>query len=161
MEQTQAVIPQPVASFWQAFLAQAGLPEHTPLYETFAFGDNEADSSALAALVLAGRKTATASLAWEYGPDRPLPRAGDYSLVIDWQGKPLCVIETLRIDLKPFDHVDSAFAAAEGEADGTLASWRELHWQYFERVCTRLGRQASPGMIVVCERFSRRWPALP
>ncbi|WP_255989662.1 ASCH domain-containing protein [Chitinolyticbacter albus] len=159
MEQTLAVIPAPVTPFWQAFLAHAGLTEHTPLYETFAFSDNPADADALAALVLAGRKTGTASLAWEYGADRPLPRAGDYSLVIDWQGTPLCVIETQRVDLKPFDHVDAAFAAAEGEGDGSLATWREGHWQYFERLCARQGWQASPGMIVVCESFRRVWPA--
>lgn len=45
------------------------------------------------------------------------------------------------------------FAALEGEGDGSLESWRRGHRAYFGRECTRLRKQPSASMRVVCERF--------
>lgn len=122
--------------------------------EAFHFDDNEASANELAQLVLAGTKRATAALLWSMeAENKPLPKPGDFSVVTDWQGRALCVIETTSVEIVPYDKVTKAFAAIEGEGDGSLTYWREAHWGYFSRQCRRIGKQADLQMPVVCERF--------
>ena len=83
-----------------------------------------------------------------------MPRPGDPSIVERWSGEPICVIETSAIAMVPFAEVGAEFAAAEGEDDGSLESWRRGHWSYFDRECARIGREPDAGMPVVCESFS-------
>ncbi len=143
-----------VQALWSAFLAETGRAPDTPLYEIFHFDDNEASAGRLSALVVAGTKTATASLAWEYdAPDKRPPALGDLSIMTAWDGTPLGVIETTAVEVRAFEDVDAAFAAAEGEGDGSLDYWRTTHSAYFGRVCGRLQKTAAPDMPVVCERF--------
>ncbi|BAN02085.1 ASCH domain-containing protein [Ilumatobacter coccineus] len=146
-------------SYWADFLSETGRAEDTPLYDVFHFDDNERDADELAALVLRGTKRATASLQCEYGDDsKRAPMPGDLSVVTTWAGAPVCIIETTAVDVTGFDDVDEDFAAAEGEGDGSLRHWREVHEAYFGRVCERLGREPSDGMPVVCERFRVVYP---
>jgi uncharacterized protein YhfF len=143
-----------VLQFWQAFLTAT--PQRAPhrFYEAFHFSDNETDANELAQLVMAGRKRATAALVSSFGDEgKRLPQPGDLSVVTNWRGDPLCVIETLRIDIVPFEEVSEEFAATEGEGDGSLRYWREAHWAYFQRECAAAGREAHSRMMVVCERF--------
>jgi len=147
--------PSPnIRSFWTTFLSASGRHPDTPLFEVFHFDDHEQSANELAQLVLQGKKSATASLLWEYRVDdkRP-PREGDLSVVTDWDGVPLCVIESSQVEVRAFDDVEEDFAAAEGEGDLSLRYWRDVHWRYFERVCDALGRQRSSQMPVVCEKF--------
>lgn len=141
-------------AYWRGFLSTTGRAAETPLYDVFHFDDNEENANLLAELVLSGTKQATASLPWEYeGDDQRVPMAGDLSVVTNWSGTPMCVIETTQVDVTPFDEVDAAFAAAEGEGDGSLQFWRTVHDAYFTRLCAAHGRQFSADMDVVCERF--------
>ena len=71
----------------------------------------------------------------------------------NWQGEPLCVVETTAVATVPFEEVSEEFAATEGEGDRSLRYWREVHWAYFGRVCKRIRRVPSPRMPIVCERF--------
>ena len=129
-------------------------------YEAFQFGDSAALADELGQLVLSGTKRATTGSVWSFEASgkRP-PRPGDLSVVLDGQGAPLCIIETARVDVMPFDEVSAEFAAVEGEGDGSLAFWRQAHIAYFTRECQREGRTFSGGMAVACERFSVVWPA--
>lgn len=147
-------IPSSIATFWDAFCAEMGEDCSARFFEAFHFDDNEADADALAALVLAGVKQATASLVWSFensGGSPPQP--GALSVVTCWDGKPACIIETLKVEVVPFEQVGAEFAASEGEGDGSLAYWRRVHWDYFGRECARLGRAPSRVMPVACERF--------
>jgi uncharacterized protein YhfF len=147
-------LPAPVRAFWEAFAAGAGSDATSRLYEVFHFDDNERTANALADLVLSGQKRATpqASVGFE-ARHRPIPKPRDLSVVTRWDGQPVCVIETTRVDIHPYDEVDEAFAAAEGEGDRSLRYWREAHWQFFSRECQRIGRTPDMRMPVVCERF--------
>lgn len=148
-------IPAHIAPFWQAFV-QSRTEDPTPrFFEAFHFDDNESSANELAELVLRGTKRATAGLVWVFERDaKPLPKAGDLSVVTNWAGLPLCVIETLQVDIVPYEDVSEDFAATEGEGDGSLRYWRDVHWAYFGRECRRIGREPHPGMPVVCERFA-------
>ena len=147
-------IPVAIAEFWRRFEAEAGGIDPARFYEAFYFGDSEAMANALADLVLQGRKRATAGLLWSFEQEgKALPRSGDLSVVTDWAGSPLCVIETLRVDVVPFVVVTAEFAAVEGEGDRSLEFWRREHASAFTRECARIGRVFNDAMPVACERF--------
>jgi len=149
--------------FWAQFVVTAGDDAADDVaarfYEAFHFDDNEVDANALVDLVLQGRKRATASLLWGYEVShKPLPKVGDLSIVTNWQGQPRCIIESTQVELVPYAEVSEAFAAIEGEGDGSLRSWFEGHWLYFSRECQRLGKAPSLQMPVVCEQFKVIYP---
>jgi len=147
-------IPASIADFWKRFDAEAGGVDPARFYEAFHFSDNEESADSLAALVLDGRKRATAGLHRSFEQaGKPPPRPGDLSVVTDWGGRPLCVIETLRVDVVPFNEVTAEFAAVEGEGDGSLDYWRREHASAFSRECARIGRVFDEAMLVACERF--------
>ena len=141
-------------AFWAGFESIAGCDVSARLYESFRFGDSESLADELAALVVAGIKRATAGLLWSYEADaKPMPRPGDLSIVEQWSGEPVCVIETVSVAILPFEEVGAEFARTEGEGDGSLVHWRTGHWAYFGRECARLGKKPSFCMLVVCESF--------
>jgi uncharacterized protein YhfF len=147
-------IPPQVLSFWQAFAASREDDVESRFYEVCVFDDNESSANALAGLVLRGAKRATAGLVWSFeAAGMPMPNPGDLSIVANWAGEPLCVIETECVDIVPFCEVTAEFAAVEGEGDGSLQYWQRAHASYFSRECGRIGREPSPGMPVACERF--------
>ncbi len=153
-------IPKAVRPFWGEFQAAVDYDASERFYEAFHFDDNERDANDLAKLVLAGTKCATAGLLWTYEAEKkPVPEAGILSVVTDWGGKPLCVIESTAVAIVPYDEVTERFAATEGEGDRSLRYWREVHWAYFGRECARIGREPSLKMPVVCEEFSVIYPA--
>lgn len=113
----------------------------------------------LVELVLNGDKRATAGALWSYEEEgEPVPRAGDYSVVLDGAGRARCVIRTTSVDVVPFSEIDDDFAAAEGEGDLSLDSWRRDHWHFFTVELAALGRSPEPDMPVVCERFELVYP---
>ena len=147
-------------AFWQAFVAAlppgASPPED---YQVWHFSDNEGSANKLGELVQAGTKTATCSLLWSYEvEDQPLPQVGDYSVIINWNGDPLCVILTTEVEVREFDKVDAIFAYEEGEGDRSLDYWRKVHWEVFGNECSMIGYQAVPSMPLVCERFRKVYP---
>jgi uncharacterized protein YhfF len=77
------------------------------------FGDDPAMQDELAALVIAGRKTATC-LALASG--LPIPKPGDLTLIEDGTGRPVCVIETVSTERRRFSEVDEAHARSEARA---------------------------------------------
>jgi uncharacterized protein YhfF len=148
------LLPEYLDRFWTLARRERASLDLSRFYEAFAFGDSEPVANALAALVLAGAKRATASLAWTFEHHgKPLPKPGDLSIVTSWSKEPLCIIETVQVDIVPFNSVAADFARAEGEDDGSLQSWRRNHAAYFDRECARIGRAPMPDMPVVCEHF--------
>jgi len=147
-------VPVAIAEFWKRFDADAGGVDATRFYEAFHFGDNEEMANSLADLVLEGTKRATAGLLWSFErAGKALPQPGDLSVVTSWAGSPLCIIETVQVDIVPFNEVTAEFAAVEGEGDGSLEFWRQEHASAFSRECARIGRVFNESMLVACERF--------
>lgn len=152
-------VPESVQPFWAKFQASIAYDASPLFYEAFHFDDNERTANALGALVLSGQKRATAGLLWTNElTNKPLPKIGDLSVVTDWRGHPLCVIQSTHIEIVPFDCVSDSFAATEGEGDKTLRFWREAHWRFFSRECQRIGREPTLHMPVVCEQFKVVYP---
>lgn len=156
------VIPPPLRPIWMAYAEHLGGPEcldEDRFYEACQFGDSPELVDALAQLVLAGRKRATASAAWACeASGLGLPRPGLLSIVTDSRGQAQCIIETTQVDLIPFAEVTAEFAATEGEGDGSLEFWRQAHRDYFTRECEAAGRCFSEEQLLACERFRVVWP---
>jgi uncharacterized protein YhfF len=148
--------PARINDFWQAYLAflAQDLKTLPDSYSVWSFCDNEKDANELGRLVKSGIKTATSSLIWEYEAENaPLPKAGDLSIITNWAGAPLCIIETTQIQIRAFNEVDADFASDEGEGDRSLQYWRTVHWDVYSRSCAVLGREACETMPLLCEHF--------
>jgi uncharacterized protein YhfF len=148
-------------AFWTDFVQSLDRsdPRRTARPDAFGFGGEGELADELAALVLAGKKRATASLPLEYTAlNEPLPKTGDLSIILDGAGNPVGIIERTAVDLLPFSAVDAEFAAVEGEGDGSLSFWREAHTWYFKRVCEQLGGEWTDSTPVLCQRFGLVWP---
>ena len=128
----------------------------TAEYDVWAFGD---DPDALAALVLSGTKTATASGYPLYQLEgEEIPKAGQYSVILNTREEAVCIIRTERVFIVPFDQVDEKQAWKEGEGDRSLSHWRRLHESFFRRELTEAGLSFDEKMPVVCEEFVRVYP---
>jgi uncharacterized protein YhfF len=145
--------------FWREFLkANPDMPRDTP-YQVWYFGNSTEMARELAELVLSGSKTATASLL-ETNKLQPenAPIDDCYSVITNFEGEPMCVIQTAEIRHIPFKNVDAAFAYDEGEDDRTLESWRTAHSDYFTKEAAQLGFAFDENSIVCCERFRLLFP---
>jgi uncharacterized protein YhfF len=143
-------------AYWQRFLGT--LPEssryHRCSYCAEKWGDYRELAEELGALIADGVKTAACSSMWEWeAEDRPIPEVGMITIVLDWDGDPLCIIETVEVEIKPYNQVDARLAYEEGEGDRTLEYWREAHWKYFSRILASIGKEPQEDMPLVCERF--------
>ena len=125
-------------------------------YDAWCFGD---DADALANLVLAGKKTATASAHPIYElEDEELPQEGQYSVVLWSDGTAACIIKTTRVYIVPFSQVSSEQAYREGEGDRSLAYWQKVHRAFFTREMEDAGLTFTEDIKVVCEEFIRVFP---
>jgi uncharacterized protein YhfF len=151
-----AQVDSRVDQFWNVYLQslpQTAFPKRH-VYEAFCFGNSERLANACADLVMRGIKTSTSALLWEYeAKGKTPPQAGDLSIVTNWNGEPLCIIETLEVTIVPFRGVEERFVSDYGEGDRSLNWWHTGMWEYYSKECARLGRSPSTDMPVVCERF--------
>ena len=127
------------------------LHKEYPGSKSFKFGDGPELCQALTALVRCGKKVATCGALRDFGEGgeggEPLPVVGRKDIVLNWDGSPALVIETLSVAFKKYCEVDEDFALAEGEND-SLEGWQRDHRLYFER-----NGGFDPEMMLVCERF--------
>ncbi len=139
--------------YWAQFCGETGVDPSTP-FQSWYFGNSPEMAKELASLVVARKKTATASLV-AVNKLRPAetPVLDGYSIVTDFDGEPVCIIQTVEIRELPFDDVDAKFAADEGEGDLSLEYWRRVHWDYFAREAGELGLAFDERSMICCERF--------
>ncbi|WP_151525798.1 ASCH domain-containing protein [Serinicoccus kebangsaanensis] len=150
----------------------------------WSFGEDPATADRLLGLVLAGRKTATASALRDYEEDAQarhaledepraegdtltrtgtdldlaLPEPGLLSILLDGTGRPRALIRITDVQVCRFGDVDDEHARLEGEGNRTLADWRAIHRDAFAATAP----QAEPvddDTLVVLERFEVLVPA--
>ena len=123
----------------------------TGSYEAWAFGEA---SDKLAAFVKNGVKTATCSAYDLYQTDsEPLPKEGDYSVILDSNGEAVCIVKTVKVYVTEFHRVSAEHAYKEGEGDRSLAYWRKVHTDFLIRELSKLHLTFSENTNVVCEEF--------
>src|SRR5215510_960272 len=144
-------------AFWQGFSRYAGVDHDN--YVVGSFGDSSKMATELADLVMTGIKRATASLARDYGEDRePMPKPGDFVMMLDGDGHPRFIWRTIEITIKPLSEVDDVFAWDEGEGDRTREWWLDAHRRYFGRRASREGFEFNDHALIVFERSEVVWP---
>ena len=142
--------------YWQKFLSTlpTDSPYHTKTYSEGGYGDSPELMNELIQLVLIGKKTATCGSLWEWEAEgKLLPKAGDIWVELDGSGNPVCITETVEVTIRKYNEVDADFARAEGEGDLSLNYWRDAHRNFFSRVLSKVGKEFSEDMPLVCERF--------
>ena len=134
---------------WNAFIAKNKLADCE--YEAWAFAG---DVDLLAHLVENGKKTATSSAYPLYElKNEPLPKVGEYSVILDSNKNAVCVIQTDKVAIVPFNQVSAEHAYKEGEGDKSLDFWREIHEKFFTRCMEKASLKFTSEMKVVCEEF--------
>jgi uncharacterized protein YhfF len=148
-------VSQKVADYWREFCRLNSEVNPEIDFQVWYFGLGCEDAEELSNLVLAGKKTGTASLPSEYAENpEEAPVLDGYSVVTDFDGNPKCIVQTTEIRVVPFNEVDADFAFDEGEGDQSLDYWRAVHWNYFSRRCAQIGKEPTVEMLVNCERFA-------
>lgn len=126
-------------------------PEH---YEAWSFGDSTEMADELASLVVQGIKTATSSNYSMYElENEPLPQAGLHNIILDGEGKAVAIVETVTVDIVPFNEVTETHAYMEGEGDRSLRYWKEVHKDFFRKELVTVNKEFHEETPVVCEVF--------
>jgi uncharacterized protein YhfF len=115
----------------------------------------------LTALALAGTKTATTGLLVELELDgEAVPVAGERSVLLDSDERPLAIVETTSCRVIRLADVDDAHAIDEGEGYADAAAFRATHerfWgSYLGELRERLGDpsfEITDDTLVTAERF--------
>ena len=143
---------------WNRFCAESGIAPETP-HEAWAFCDGGPAADELAALVLAGIKTATASALIAYETEGAvLPEPGCYSVILHGDGTADAVIRDTKVSLVPFDEVSAEHVFKEGEGTKTLAEWREIHRRAFAPDYRAVGKCFDESGFCVLEEFELVFP---
>ena len=120
------------------------------------FCNNEQDADECAELVVKGIKKATSpSLLGIQLRKEKIPKAGDFLIVTDWEGRAQCIVRTTKVTFRPFFAIEAAYALREGEGDKSLDYWRKTHWEYYTKELEPFGRIPRESMIVVCQEFEK------
>ena len=139
--------------YWQQFCKEANLKD-IQYKEAFQFGEKV---DWLADLVVTGKKTATCSSYELYKMENePLPKIGEYSIILNSENTPVAIIEVESVEIYPLNEVPEDFALAEVE--GTYKEWWDAHVNFFTEDLRRYNLTFSPDMKVVCERFKKVYP---
>lgn len=120
-----------------------------PQAMAWAIGDSPEMADELAALVVAGRKTASCGSLTSYLSEQNPVKVGSYHIILDGRQQPVCVIRMVALRLVKFSEVTESFARKEGEGDLSLDYWRREHQAFFTREGT-----FSMNMELVAEEFS-------
>ena len=120
-------------------------------YEAWAFGEAP---DKLADLVVQCIKTATCSAYDLYQiNNEPLPKEGDYSVILDSSGEAVCIVKTLKIYVTEFKNVSAEHAYKEGEGDRSREYWREVHVNFLTNELATINKTFDENTKVVCEEF--------
>ncbi len=74
-------------------------------------------------------------------------------MVTNGHDDPVCILETVEVQVIPFDEVGRDLAYEGGEDDPLLASWRRICGDFVVCECARIGREPSKKASLVMERF--------
>lgn len=118
------------------------------------FCNDKPSADKLYQLAVDGKKRATTGSIWAYEYDKePVLKAGDLTILTNYNETRACVIKTKSVVIKKFNEITEEDARIEGEGDSSLEYWRRVHKEFFEEECTRIGREFSEDMPVAFEEF--------
>ena len=82
-----------------------------------------------------------------------IPQSGDYSVILNSKDEAVCVIQTTKTTVVPFDEVSKEHAYKEGEGDRSLAYWRDVHEDFFAEEFAETELEFNGQTSILCEEF--------
>ena len=140
-----------VEQFWRTFCKKHSLGEDTKV-DAWAFGASKKEANELADLVKRGIKTATTAA---FFPENEMPSVGEWNIILDWNGNPVCVIQDKVVEVIPYNQISAEHAYHEGEGDRSYQYWREVHDQFFEAEFAESRQKFYPQAPMICEVFEK------
>lgn len=104
-----------------------------PKASAWAFGDTPEMADELADRVAKGIKTASCCSLSSFNHQDDSSAIGGYSIILNSQGEPVCVIRLVSLRIIRYCDVNEAFARKEGEGDLSLGYWAQGHKDFFQR----------------------------
>ncbi|MBL4829008.1 MAG: ASCH domain-containing protein [Aliivibrio sp.] len=145
--------------FWNEYLASLS-PENPPsnyFVESCPAG-NSSMTDGLIALYLSGKKRAGSSLVEDFEvTGDPLPKVGNYWIVLDGKNQPKLILKTLKIEIHQFRDVPEYIAIAEGEGDSSLEYWKKTHIDFFKPFLASWDIDNIDDAHVITEFFELVW----
>lgn len=142
-------------SFWNDYLAalpSKSRPKNPFVYAGYAGGRKNTD--ALIRLYRAGKKTAGSGLVKDYETaGDPLPKPGNFWILLDSAGRPQFLLRTLRTEINLFGRIPKSVAMAEGEGDRSVVYWKKVHGRFFSPFLKDWGVDDIAKAEVITEHF--------
>lgn len=142
-------------AFWKSYLAtlpMKGRPKKPFVAAAYAGGRKNTD--ALIRLYRAGKKSAGSGLVADYETaGDPLPKVGDFWIILDSRDRPQFLMKTVRTELNPFGRIPKSVARAEGEGDLSVAYWKKAHANFYSPFLGGWGIDDIDKAVVITEHF--------
>ncbi|EGL35750.1 ASCH domain protein [Parvimonas sp. oral taxon 110 str. F0139] len=106
-------------------------------------------------LVNKGIKTATTGAYDLYEEDEEIPKVGEYNIILDGSGEPICITITREVYILEYNLISSNHAFLEGEGDRSYEYWKKVHDEYFTEEFKNSGKEFYEQAPMVCEVFEK------
>lgn len=143
-----------IQNYWKTYVStHPSVQEEVP--DAWMFGNgSEKMGNELGKLVVEGIKTATCSAHFLFEMEKePLPKIGQYDIVLSGNHQPLAIIQTTSVEIVPMNNVSKDFAYAEGEGNRSYDYWYQEHKLFFTELLKEYGRAFTPDILLVCQQF--------
>lgn len=138
-------------TFWENFVKRTGIDCSSVIVEASMPGDKTIADD-LVTKYLKHTKTAGSGLVKSYEmAGEPLPKIGNYWIILDSKEHPKCIAKTMRVEVNMFIDVSEEIAIAEG--DGSLENWRQVHRDFFGNYLEKLEIRDLDQALIVTEFF--------
>jgi hypothetical protein len=85
--------------------------------------------------------------------NEPMPCVNEYSVILNSKDEAVCIIQTTKVKVVPFDQVSADHAYKEGEGDKSLDYWRTVHKDFFTAELAAVGIGMCCTMVWADEYF--------
>ena len=116
--------------------------------EDWCFGDDEQTANQLFDLVLSGEKTATSHSLLK---DTKLSEG--FSVLTNWDKTKRIIVLTTNVYTRAFNEISIEHAKKEGEGDKSLATWKEIHKDFFSKELQKHELKFNENIKIACEEF--------
>ncbi len=139
---------------WNKFIQIHKEYKNIEMPAQYYFCDNKKDADELAELVKNRVKAATSSLYLLYDlENEDLPKINELSIVTDFEGNAIAIINNKKVDIIKFCEVTEELASKEGEGDKSLEYWRKVHIDIFTKWLKEFDILFDESMEIVYESF--------
>lgn len=143
-----------IKDYWENFCKEKNISMDAK-YEAWSFGNTKEMADELADLVNKGIKTATTSAYELYENDEEIPKVGEYNIILDGSGNPICITITREVYILKYNLISSNHAFLEGEGDRSYEYWKKVHDEYFTEEFRECNKEFYEEAPMVCEVFEK------